>query len=60
MTFEEVNEALQDDFPVEKIEFLINGMIEQGIKNIDPNNLMVIDTRIQQQDIKDLLETGQV
>ncbi|WP_319369895.1 RNA polymerase sigma factor RpoD [uncultured Ilyobacter sp.] len=32
ITFEEVNEALQDDFPVDKIEFLINGMIDQGIK----------------------------
>lgn len=34
ITFEEVNEALQDDFPVDKIEFLINGMIDQGIKII--------------------------
>lgn len=32
ITFEEVNEALQDDFPVDKIDFLINGMIDQGIK----------------------------
>lgn len=39
MTFEEVNEALQDDFPVDKIEFLINGMIEQGIKIVKSKDL---------------------
>ena len=39
MTFEEINESLQDDFPVDKIEFLINGMIEQGIKIISEKDL---------------------
>lgn len=39
ITFEEVNEALQDDFPVDKIEFLINGMIDQGIKIIKKQDL---------------------
>ncbi len=39
ITFEEVNEALQDDFPVDKIEFLINGMIDQGIRIIKKEEL---------------------
>ncbi|MCJ8341996.1 MAG: RNA polymerase sigma factor RpoD [Cetobacterium sp.] len=31
ITYEEINEELESDFPPEKIEFLINGMAEQGI-----------------------------
>ena len=42
ITFEEINEALKDDFPVDKIEFLINGMIDQGIKIVKKEDLSKI------------------
>ncbi len=32
ITYEEINDGLKDDFPVEKIEQLITGMIDQGIE----------------------------
>jgi len=47
MTFEEVNESLQDDFPVEKIEFLINGMLEQGIKIVKSKDLAKEEAKIE-------------
>ncbi len=31
ITYEEINEELKDEFDIENIEFLISGMIEQGI-----------------------------
>jgi len=34
ISYEEINSQLNADFPPEKIEFLINGMTEQGIKII--------------------------
>lgn len=32
VTYEEINEKLASDFPPEKVDFLISGMIEQGIE----------------------------
>ncbi|MGL6064514.1 MAG: RNA polymerase sigma factor RpoD [Fusobacteriaceae bacterium] len=32
ITYEEINEELKDEFDLENIEFLINGMLEQGIE----------------------------
>lgn len=32
ITYEEINDGLKDDFPVDKIEQLITGMMEQGIE----------------------------
>lgn len=32
ITYEEINEELEDEFDLEQIEFLINGIIDQGIK----------------------------
>jgi RNA polymerase primary sigma factor len=46
ITFEEVNEALQDDFPVDKIEFLINGMIDQGIQIIKKKDLEKVKAKL--------------
>ena len=34
ISYEETNSQLSADFPPERIEFLINGMTEQGIKII--------------------------
>jgi RNA polymerase primary sigma factor len=34
VTYEEINEKLQNDFAPDRIEFLINGMMNQGIKVI--------------------------
>ena len=39
MSFEEINSKLQDDFAPEKIETLINGMINQGIKVVSEKEL---------------------
>ena len=34
ITYEEINDGLKDDFPVDKIEQLITGMMDQGIEII--------------------------
>ncbi|MGL4402906.1 MAG: RNA polymerase sigma factor RpoD [Fusobacteriaceae bacterium] len=39
VTYEEINEELKDEFEIEQIEFLINGMIDQGIKIVKASNL---------------------
>ena len=39
ISFEEINSKLQDDFAPEKIEVLINGMINQGIKVVSEKEL---------------------
>ncbi|MEG0397698.1 MAG: RNA polymerase sigma factor region1.1 domain-containing protein, partial [Cetobacterium sp.] len=39
ITFEEINEQLETDFPPERIEFLINGMVEQGIEIVQKSEL---------------------
>lgn len=50
MTYEEVNEALQDDFPIDKIEFLINGMMEQGIKIVKEKDLDKIAPKVEKEE----------
>ena len=39
ITYEEINEELKSDFPVEKIEQLITGMMEQGIEIVRQEDL---------------------
>lgn len=39
ITYEEINRELSSDFPVDRIEFLIKGMIGQGIKIISENDI---------------------
>lgn len=39
VTYEEINKELKSDFPVDLIEQLINGMIEQGIKIVKKSEL---------------------
>ncbi len=55
MTYEEVNDALQDDFPVDKIEFLINGMIEQGIKIVRKEDLDKVEVKKEEPVIKAII-----
>ncbi|WP_297597459.1 RNA polymerase sigma factor RpoD [uncultured Cetobacterium sp.] len=40
ISYEEINSELSSDFPPERIEFLINGMTEQGIKIISQNEVV--------------------
>lgn len=39
ITYEEINDELKSDFPVDKIEQLITGMMEQGIKIVRKEDL---------------------
>ena len=39
ITYEEINDELKSDFPVEKIEQLITGMMDQGIKIVRKEDL---------------------
>lgn len=39
VTYEEINEELKEDFPVEQIEKLISGMLDQGIKIVKESEL---------------------
>lgn len=39
VTYEEINEELKNEFEIEQIEFLINGMIDQGIKIVKASEL---------------------
>ena len=39
VTYEEINEELKNEFEIEQIEFLINGMIDQGIKIVKASDL---------------------
>ena len=39
ISYEEINSQLSSDFPPERIEFLINGMTEQGIKIISQEEI---------------------
>lgn len=39
VTYEEINEELKGEFDIEQIEFLINGMIDQGIKIVKASEL---------------------
>ncbi|MGL6115484.1 RNA polymerase sigma factor RpoD [Cetobacterium sp. SF1] len=39
ITYEEINEQLESDFPPDRIEFLINGMAEQGIDIVPKSEL---------------------
>ena len=39
ITYEEINDELKSDFPVDKIEQLITGMLEQGIKIVRKEDL---------------------
>ena len=39
ITYEEINDELKSDFPVDKIEQLITGMMEQGIKIVRKEHL---------------------
>ena len=47
ITYEEINNSLKDDFPVDKIERLISGMMDQGIEIVREEDL------INQEKIKD-------
>ncbi|WP_297406872.1 RNA polymerase sigma factor RpoD [uncultured Cetobacterium sp.] len=40
ISFEEINRELSSDFPPERIEFLINGMTEQGIKIVSESSML--------------------
>lgn len=39
ISYEEINRELSSDFPPERIEFLINGMTEQGIKIVSESSI---------------------
>lgn len=39
ITYEEINEELKDNFPVEQIEKLIDGLMDQGIKIVSQDEL---------------------
>ena len=68
ITYEEINEQLESDFPPERIEFLINGMAEQGIdivpkaelekkdKSKEKKKKISIITRVVDKDESDLSE----
>jgi len=43
ISYEEINETLQEDYPVEKIEELITGMKEQGIKVVNKKDLKKVE-----------------
>lgn len=49
ISYEEINDQLSSDFPPERIEFLINGMTEQGIKIISKT-----DVKKKDEDKKDI------
>lgn len=40
ITYEEINGELNSEFPVDKINFLINGMMEQGIKIVSEKDIV--------------------
>lgn len=42
VTYEEINEELKDEFDLNQIEFLINGMIDQGIKIVRESEMVKI------------------
>ena len=51
ITYEEINDGLKDDFPVDKIEQLITGMMDQGIEiirqaDIDKNKKIAKEIKI--------------
>lgn len=48
ITYEEINEELKENFPIEQLEKLINGMIEQGIEIVSQNEF---NERIKRGDI---------
>ena len=39
ITYEEINRELKDELPVDKIEYLIEGMIDQGIDIVKEEDL---------------------
>ncbi len=49
MSFEEINDKLQDDFAPEKVEALINGMINQGIKIVSKKELLKLQNEKEQE-----------
>ena len=57
ITYEEINDGLKDDFPVDKIEQLITGMMDQGIEiirqaDIDKNKKIAKEIKIRKQRLK--------
>lgn len=40
ITYEEINRELSSEFPVDRINFLINGMMEQGIKIVSEKDVV--------------------
>lgn len=42
ITYEEINRELKDELPVDKIEYLIEGMIDQGIDIVKEEDLKKI------------------
>lgn len=40
ITYEEINRELSSEFPVDRINFLINGMMEQGIKIVSEKEIV--------------------
>ncbi len=56
VTFEEINDELKEDFPVELIEKLIGGMIEQGIRIVNKSELNELEKTGKLEKLKKELE----
>lgn len=56
ITYEEINESLTDNFPLEQIEKLINGMIEQGIKIVKKSEFDELNREGKLENIKKSME----
>nr|WP_307776165.1 RNA polymerase sigma factor RpoD [uncultured Cetobacterium sp.] len=49
ISYEEINRELSSDFPPERIEFLINGMTEQGIKIVSESSMVKKEEKIKKE-----------
>ncbi|MGL4909746.1 MAG: RNA polymerase sigma factor region1.1 domain-containing protein, partial [Cetobacterium sp.] len=52
ISYEEINSKLSADFPPERIEFLINGMTEQGIKIVSLADVKKQESVKKQENVK--------